>query len=227
MDRVFDEAVPSQAANESVVAAVLEGVEEAGSGEESKEENFLPAKLLNNAAALHLRGGDKEAAIQLMYEAIEVAPTAAFPFCSSFANTATEKQASLYNQTWNCLLVGEEGLHAGKSTDLKETYMVSSQAANAPGGSGLAASNQLTLGYNLARAKEANGDLTQAAKEYQDILAEFPEYLDCYFRLAWIARSRGNHPEALRWAEKALEVKEKDSNALALIGAFSGRTDLA
>ncbi len=47
---------------------------------------------------------------------------------------------------------------------------------------GLAASNQVTLGYNLARAKEANGNLTQAVKEYQAILAEFPEYLDCYFR---------------------------------------------
>ena len=85
----------------------------------------------------------------------------------------------------------------------------------------MAASNQLTLGYNLARAKEANGEISQAANEYKEILAEFPEYLDCYFRLAWIARSKGNHPEALRWAEKALEVKEKDPNALALIGPSS------
>ena len=92
------------------------------------------------------------------------------------------------------------------------------QAANAPGGSGLAASNQLTLGYNLARAKEAMGSLMQAAKEYQEILAEFPEYLDCYFRLAWISRTRGNHADALHWAEKALEVKDKDPDALALIG---------
>ena len=56
------------------------------------------------------------------------------------------------------------------------------QAANAPGGMGLAASNQVTLGFNLARAKEATGNLTQAVKEYEAILAEFPEYLDCYFR---------------------------------------------
>jgi len=47
---------------------------------------------------------------------------------------------------------------------------------------GLAASNQVTLGFNLARAKEATGNLTQAVKEYEAILAEFPEYLDCYFR---------------------------------------------
>ncbi len=61
--------------------------------------------------------------------------------------------------------------------------------------------------------------MAQASKEYRDILAEFPEYLDCYFRLAWIARNKGDHAEALRWAEKALEVKDKDPNALALIGA--------
>lgn len=40
-------------------------------------------------------------------------------------------------------------------------------------------------------------------------------------RLAWIARGRGHHPEALRWAEKALSVKDKDPNALALIGERS------
>lgn len=102
----------------------------------------------------------------------------------------------------------------------------SKQAANAPGGSSLAASNQVTLGYNLARAKEAAGNLAQASKEYQDILAEFPEYLDCYFRLAWISRNKGNHADALRWAEKALEVKEKDPNALALIGTSLVLADL-
>ena len=82
MDRVFDEAVPSQAANESAVAAVLEGVEDSGLGEEGRENNFVSAKLLNNAAALHLRGGDKAAAIQLMYEAIEVSQAQSFKVCS-------------------------------------------------------------------------------------------------------------------------------------------------
>lgn len=93
------------------------------------------------------------------------------------------------------------------------------QAAKQPGTSGLAASNQLTLGFNLARAKEACGNSAEAAKEYKEILAEFPEYLDCYFRLAWIARCKGNHAEALEWADKALEIKPKNTNALALIGA--------
>ena len=101
---------------------------------------------------------------------------------------------------------------------LQPDCLLHKQAANAPGGAGLAASNQLTLGYNLARAKEAAGNYTQASKEYQDILAEFPEYLDYYFRLAWISRNKGNHADALRWAEKALEKKAKDPNALALIG---------
>ena len=74
MDRVSEEAMPSQAANEQTVAAVLEGIEPPEAGGESPEDSFLQAKLFNNAAALHLRAGEKEAALNLMYEAIEVCP---------------------------------------------------------------------------------------------------------------------------------------------------------
>ncbi len=72
LDRVSDEAMPSQAANEQTVAAVLEGIDPPEASGEAPEDNFLPAKLLNNAAALHLRAGEREAALNLMYEAIEV-----------------------------------------------------------------------------------------------------------------------------------------------------------
>ena len=74
MDRVGDEAQPSQqqAANELAVAAVLETVEGREDAAEDAEDDGLPAKLLNNAAALHLRGGEKQAALRLMYEAVEV-----------------------------------------------------------------------------------------------------------------------------------------------------------
>lgn len=80
MDRVNSDALPSQAANEQAVAALLEGgaPDESGEGKAS-EDSFLPAKLLNNAAALHLRGGEKEAALNLMYEAIEVSPMISYP----------------------------------------------------------------------------------------------------------------------------------------------------
>ena len=61
--------------------------------------------------------------------------------------------------------------------------------------------------------------LGEAERDYSDILKEFPQYTDCYLRLASIAYRRGKLSDALRWAEKAQEAKPKDSNALALIGA--------
>ena len=73
MDRLSEEVMPSQAANEQAVAAVLEAGPAGGPREEQVvEDGFLPAKLLNNAAALHLRGGERAAALELMYEAVEV-----------------------------------------------------------------------------------------------------------------------------------------------------------
>ncbi len=66
------------------VAAVLEGGDQPPAERDPPEDVFLPAKLLNNAAALHLRGGEKEAALDLMYEAIEVGNTRRFrPPCWS------------------------------------------------------------------------------------------------------------------------------------------------
>lgn len=98
------------------------------------------------------------------------------------------------------------------------------QAAKIPGSAGLAPANQITLGFNLARIKEENGRLTEAGKEYKEILENFPNYLDCYFRLAMIARAQGDYNKAFEWAHKALDLKQgvqgKDANALALTGEF-------
>lgn len=75
MDRLLDESAPSQAANELAVAAAmgdLGNLNEETDGAPEQEDDSLSAKLLNNAAALHLRGGEREAALQLIQEAVEV-----------------------------------------------------------------------------------------------------------------------------------------------------------
>ena len=76
MDRLLDESAPSQAANELAVAAAMGGLgdlnENEAEGAPDQEDDSLSAKLLNNAAALHLRGGEKEAALHLIEEAVEV-----------------------------------------------------------------------------------------------------------------------------------------------------------
>lgn len=51
---------------------------------------------------------------------------------------------------------------------------------------------QVTLGYNLARVKEACGDLKAAEAEYRELLHQFPQYGDCCLRLACIAKARGD-----------------------------------
>ena len=100
------------------------------------------------------------------------------------------------------------------------------KASKRPGAPELAPACQITLGYNLARIKEATGRLTEASREYRAILESFPDYMDCYFRLAMIARAEGNQQEALEWVHKALDAKQasggKDANALAFTGGLIG-----
>jgi RNA polymerase-associated protein CTR9 len=50
----------------------------------------------------------------------------------------------------------------------------------------------VSLGYNLARVKEACGSLKAAEAEYRELLKQFPQYGDCCMRLACIARARGD-----------------------------------
>ena len=86
MDRVVDVGLPSQAANELAVAAAmgaLGDLNEDSSAAAEQEEDGVTVKLLNNAAALHLRGGEKEAALDLIEQAVEVHMNHRFPQHSS------------------------------------------------------------------------------------------------------------------------------------------------
>ena len=70
MDRLLDENQPSQAANELAVAAALGNLGDLSEDQpddlRETEDDSLSARLLNNAAALHLRGGEKEVALNLI-----------------------------------------------------------------------------------------------------------------------------------------------------------------
>ena len=76
----------------------------------------------------------------------------------------------------------------------------------------------MTLGYNLARLKEASGLLHAAAAEYKSMLAQFPDYLACHQRLAAIAQKRGNYMEAERWLQDALKLAPDDPDCLSSLG---------
>jgi RNA polymerase-associated protein CTR9 len=57
----------------------------------------------------------------------------------------------------------------------------------------------VSLGYNLARVKEACGSLKAAEAEYRELLKQFPQYGDCCLRLACIARARGDTKASTCW----------------------------
>jgi RNA polymerase-associated protein CTR9 len=51
----------------------------------------------------------------------------------------------------------------------------------------------------------------------QEILAVQPDYIDCYLRLACVARAKGAIATALDWAKQALSRQGGHSDALALM----------
>jgi len=63
----------------------------------------------------------------------------------------------------------------------------------------------------------------------QDIVSDFPDYLDAYMRLACIERKQGNLKKAIEWAEKGVDRAEacskgssSHSDLLAMTGQFCG-----
>lgn len=92
------------------------------------------------------------------------------------------------------------------------------QSAQSPSESSLPEGSQVTLGYNLARVREAAGQLHAAAVEYRSILAQFPGYLGCSQRLSAIACKRGDFAAAERQLRDALKTCPNDPDTLACMG---------
>jgi RNA polymerase-associated protein CTR9 len=89
-------------------------------------------------------------------------------------------------------------------------------AAAGSGDTDIGPYSQVTMGFNLARAREATGDLKAAEADYKGLLDQFPEYTDCHLRLACMARARGDDAGALQWARKTAEAGGHPSDALAV-----------
>ncbi len=99
------------------------------------------------------------------------------------------------------------------------SQLLAESIASAVGGglSELGPQAQVTLGYNSARVREAGGDLATAESEYKALLAQFPDYSDCYLRLACIYQAKGDIKTAEEWAQRAAEVSGRSADALALL----------
>lgn len=137
--------------------------------------------------------------------------------------TTNAVPARLYN---NAAVLQMQAGNAAMALRLMKNAM----ASVAAGGLGdLGALSQVTLGFNMARVKEASGELGTAEKEYKALLEQFPDYTDCLLRLSCIAHKRGDVEMAEEWARKAAQASDmKNMDAMALLAnIFLEKNDLA
>ncbi|KAF8067234.1 ctr9 [Scenedesmus sp. PABB004] len=93
-------------------------------------------------------------------------------------------------------------------------------AAAMMGDASTSAMQKVTLGYNMARLKEATGDLKSAGDTYKQLLQQFPGYIDCYLRLSAMAKAAGDDDEAQRWAAAATQQAGGHVDAQAMLACL-------
>lgn len=60
-------------------------------------------------------------------------------------------------------------------------------------------------------AWSAHHPTARTAAPHSQVLSEHPTYIDCYLRLACIARAKGNHKEALEFAQVRVCARRRRS----------------
>jgi hypothetical protein len=166
----------------------------ASTADGSAQGSHLPARLLNNAAVLHLRSGDAEKSYQLITQAMN---SVAAGGLVEYSPLAQVRRAGVMQP--NCAgLSIKPGVLQRSECNLVPHFNASHVYCESPKQQPLIhlihllIMVQVTLGYNLARVKEACGNLKDAEAEYRALLKQFPQYGDCCLRLACIAKTRGD-----------------------------------
>ncbi|KAL8243074.1 hypothetical protein R6Q59_009332 [Mikania micrantha] len=85
--------------------------------------------------------------------------------------------------------------------------------------------DRITTLSNLARLLEQLHKTETASLLYRLILFKFPEYVDAYLRLAAIAKSRNNVPLCVELIHDALQVDDKNPDALCMLGDLELKND--
>ncbi|KAF5776157.1 putative RNA polymerase-associated protein Ctr9 [Helianthus annuus] len=85
--------------------------------------------------------------------------------------------------------------------------------------------DKITTLSNLARLFEQLHKTETASLLYRLILFKFPEYVDAYLRLAAIAKSRNNVPLSIELIHDALQVDDKNPDALCMLGDLELKND--
>lgn len=79
-----------------------------------------------------------------------------------------------------------------------------------------------TLTYNLARTEEAAGNLEEATKHYEQLLARHDDYVDANMRLAYMALRRGGD-EGPKRIQKLMSTDGNNLEVRALYGWYLGK----
>ncbi|KAK1423878.1 hypothetical protein QVD17_19187 [Tagetes erecta] len=85
--------------------------------------------------------------------------------------------------------------------------------------------DKITTLSNLARLFEQLHKTETASLLYRLILFKFPEYVDAYLRLAAIAKSRNNVSLSIELIHDALQVDDKNPDALCMLGDLELKND--
>lgn len=64
------------------------------------------------------------------------------------------------------------------------------------------------------------GNLKAASEAYQELVQQFPGYIDCYLRLSALARAAGDMDKARYWADLATKQAGGDIDAEALLATL-------
>lgn len=73
------------------------------------------------------------------------------------------------------------------------------------------------MNYNIARCREAQGDLRGAEQAYDRVLAEHPDYTDCIIRLGYIKYMSGHKADAESMFKRCLDIPGGREDGLAAL----------
>eukprot|EP00892_Ulva_mutabilis_P003021 jgi/Ulvmu1/1271/UM109_0069.1 len=90
---------------------------------------------------------------------------------------------------------------------------------------GVPAQCESTLRFNVARCREAQGDLRAAQQGYEQVLKEHPDYTDCIIRLGYLKYMCGHKADAEALFKQCLEVPGGREDALAVLCMIKQRAE--
>ncbi|KAK9050886.1 hypothetical protein SSX86_027511 [Deinandra increscens subsp. villosa] len=183
-----------------------------------KANEEVSIELLNNIGVLHFEKGEFELALQTFKEAlgdgiwlklINTEPQSAL-VGGSYPDPIRE---ALYQPMDSCLAPRKY-----KDMQLFHNLEKDGISVDFPW-------DKITTLSNLARLFEQLHKTETASLLYRLILFKFPEYVDAYLRLAAIAKSRNNVSLSIELIHDALQVDDKNPDALCMLGDLELKND--